>query len=163
MAGAKICMTGTSYCASKPNPHNYMAAPYNAPILVEYKALKSVVSSTMEAEYGGLFHNGQMAMGICNVLEAMGHMQGLTHVKTDNKTANSFVHTSMCVKRSKLWDMRWRWLQEASTRKTLKINDNVDYFSKHHPPAHHRIQCKHYILKVFIATQVSPTFMLQAF
>eukprot|EP00957_Ditylum_brightwellii_P113386 8645882-Ditylum_brightwellii.AAC.1 len=61
----------------------------------------------------------------------------------------------MRIKRSKSWDMRWHWLQEATTRKALEIfwdkrsRNDADYFTKHNPPAHHRIKRKHYILKGF--------------
>eukprot|EP00957_Ditylum_brightwellii_P106026 8087672-Ditylum_brightwellii.AAC.1 len=105
MACTKNYIAGTFYCASKPNPHNYMTTPYDALILVERKALKNVICSVTEAEYGGLFHNSQMVMGIHNVLEAMGHTQGPIHVKKENKTANLFVYASMHIKCSKLWDM----------------------------------------------------------
>eukprot|EP00957_Ditylum_brightwellii_P194920 14850370-Ditylum_brightwellii.AAC.1 len=60
--------------------------------------------------------------------------------------ANSFVHAFMRIKRSKSWDMRWHWLREAATRKVLEIfwdkgsRNDADYFTKHHPPAHHRIK-----------------------
>eukprot|EP00957_Ditylum_brightwellii_P009661 727873-Ditylum_brightwellii.AAC.1 len=89
----------------------------------------------------------------------MGHTQSPTHVKTDNKIVNSFVHMPMHVKCSKTWDMMSHWLWEASTRKSLNIfwgrgsNNNADYFSNHHPSAHHLVQQKHYILKGFNTSQ----------
>eukprot|EP00957_Ditylum_brightwellii_P179828 13698700-Ditylum_brightwellii.AAC.1 len=61
----------------------------------------------------------------------------------------------MHIKRSKSWDMQWHWLREATTRKALEIfwdkvsRNDVDYFTKNHPPAHHRIKRKRYILKGF--------------
>eukprot|EP00957_Ditylum_brightwellii_P200244 15265045-Ditylum_brightwellii.AAC.1 len=115
MTDAKSCIAETFYCTSKPNPHNYMTALHNTPILVKCKVLKNVLCSAAEAECRDLFHNGQTVMGICNVLEAMGNKQGPMHVKTDNKIANSFVHTSIYVRRSKSWDMRWHWLHKTST------------------------------------------------
>eukprot|EP00957_Ditylum_brightwellii_P042141 3191831-Ditylum_brightwellii.AAC.1 len=78
-----------------------MTALHNAPILAECKALKNVACSAAEAECRELFHNSQTVMGICNVLGAMSHKQGPTHVKTENKMANLFAHASMRVKRIK--------------------------------------------------------------
>eukprot|EP00957_Ditylum_brightwellii_P134219 10232686-Ditylum_brightwellii.AAC.1 len=69
MAGAKSSLAGTFYCASTSNPHNYLPALHNTPILVECKAFKHVVCSAVEAECDGLFHNSQTAMGIQNILE----------------------------------------------------------------------------------------------
>eukprot|EP00957_Ditylum_brightwellii_P016618 1249134-Ditylum_brightwellii.AAC.1 len=60
-------------------------------------------------------------MVLRNLLKAIGHPQQPTKIKTDNKTVNSFVHASMCIKRSKSWDMQWHWLKEATTRKALEI------------------------------------------
>eukprot|EP00957_Ditylum_brightwellii_P094902 7227521-Ditylum_brightwellii.AAC.1 len=77
--------------------------------------------------------------------------------------ANFFVHASMCIKRSNSWDMQWHWLQEVATKKALEIfwdkgsRNEVDYFIKHHPSAHHRIKCKQYTLKGFNVTQVTST------
>eukprot|EP00957_Ditylum_brightwellii_P061339 4655608-Ditylum_brightwellii.AAC.1 len=95
-----------------------------------------------------MFHNSQTAIGLCILLETIGHPQQPTKIKTDNKTTNSFVHASMRIKRNKSWDMQWHWMREAATRKALKIfldkgsRNDVGYFTKHHPPAHHRIKRK---------------------
>ena len=127
--------------------------------MVECEALKHVVSSAAEAETVGLFHNCQTAISIRTVLEEMGHPQLATKIKTDNKTANSFVHASMRIKRSKSWDMRYHWLRERAIRKILNIfwdkgsNNDADYFTKHHPPAHHRVIRQRYILKGFHVSQ----------
>ena len=64
----------------------------NGSILVEYKVLRHVVSSATEAETGGLFHNYQTAIMIRNILNALGHKQKLTPVKTDNSTDSLFVN-----------------------------------------------------------------------
>eukprot|EP00957_Ditylum_brightwellii_P072182 5486923-Ditylum_brightwellii.AAC.1 len=52
-------------------------------------------------------------------LEEIGHLQQPTKVKTDNVTANSFVHVSMHAKRSKYWDMWYNWLGEDTTQEAL--------------------------------------------
>ena len=159
LPNAKSRFAGHYMLASKPNIHNQHKSPLNAPILIECKTIKNVVCSAAEAECGGIFYNGQMAKTLRQVLTEMGHPQNPTQLKTDNKTANDFVHAAMRLKRSKTWDMRYHWLRQEKIRKLLNIiwdkgtNNLADYFTKHHPPAHHRIQRYKYILKGFNAFQ----------
>eukprot|EP00957_Ditylum_brightwellii_P033594 2546105-Ditylum_brightwellii.AAC.1 len=54
------------------NSLNYNKAPNNAPIHTKCRAIKSVAHSTAEAEYSGIFHNGQTAIVICHILDARG-------------------------------------------------------------------------------------------
>eukprot|EP00957_Ditylum_brightwellii_P065957 5002040-Ditylum_brightwellii.AAC.1 len=98
--GAKRRIAGYFYCASNLHALNYNKTPHNVPILIECRTLKHVVCSAVEAECGALFCNSQTVMGLCNLLEAIGHPQQPAKIKTDNKTANSFVHASMRIKHS---------------------------------------------------------------
>ena len=160
LPGAKSRIAGHYMLASKSNIHNEHKSPHNAPIHVECKTIKNVVCSAAEAETAGLFYNGQMAAMIRGILNEMGHQQRPTKLKTDNSTANSFVHATMHMKRSKTWDMRYHWLRERKTRKQLDIywdkgiNNHADYFTKHHPPTHHKTQRQQYILKGYNMTSV---------
>ena len=79
----------------------------NAPIHVEWKTLKHVASSAVEAETGGVYSNCTFAIPIRNMLKALGHPQGPTPIKTDNQTAASFNHNTSKSKRSKTWDMKY--------------------------------------------------------
>eukprot|EP00957_Ditylum_brightwellii_P057291 4342378-Ditylum_brightwellii.AAC.1 len=88
--GTKSRIASYFYCASNPHMLNYNKIPHNAPILIECRTLKHVVCSTAETECGALFHNSQTVMGPRNHLEAIGHPQQPTKIKTNNKTANSF-------------------------------------------------------------------------
>eukprot|EP00957_Ditylum_brightwellii_P026903 2033719-Ditylum_brightwellii.AAC.1 len=72
--GAKSCTAGYLYCASNPNALNYNKTPHNALILIECRTLKHMVCSISEAECSALFHNSLTAMGLCNILEAIGHL-----------------------------------------------------------------------------------------
>ena len=125
--------------------------------------MKNIVCLAAEAECGGLFQNAQVALRIRRTLEAIGHPQGPTRIKTDNSTANSFVHASMRIKRSKTWDMRYHWLREQAVRNINKVfwdkgtNNDGDYFTKHHSPAVHKTQRPRYILKGFAVTHLVKT------
>ena len=84
---------GHFYLESLPNLYNPIAQ--NGPIHTECAVLKNVVCSAAEAECGGVFHNCQKALIIQRALQALGHLQKPTEVKTDNSTAASFVHSTM--------------------------------------------------------------------
>eukprot|EP00957_Ditylum_brightwellii_P156364 11901316-Ditylum_brightwellii.AAC.1 len=105
MLTAKSCFVGYFYLASHLHLLNYSGALHNSPILVKCHILKNMVCSAAEAECGGLFHNTQNAVMICIVLEALGHLQKATKIKTENSTANTFIHALMQIKHSKTWDM----------------------------------------------------------
>jgi hypothetical protein len=135
-------VAGYFYLADHPDISKHTTL--NGAILVECKTLRHVVSSAAEAETGGLFHNAQIAILIRHILEALGHPQPPTPIKTDNSTANGFVHDNIHQKRSKSWDMRYYWLRDRITQQQFKvywdkgINNWADYFTKHHPTKYHR-------------------------
>eukprot|EP00957_Ditylum_brightwellii_P199934 15241237-Ditylum_brightwellii.AAC.1 len=108
MPGTKSCFSGYFYLASHLHPLNYNGAPHNSPILVKCRALKNTVCSVTEGEYSGLFHNAQNAVMIQIILEALGHLQKATKIKTDNSTANVFVHASMQIKERLHSEKPWK-------------------------------------------------------
>ena len=120
----------------------------NHPILVECRCLRHVVSSAAEAETAAIFHNAQNALLLRRILRALGHPQPPTLIKTDNATANGFVHNNIVLRKSKTWDMRYYWLRDNETQKNIKVywkrgvdeNDPnlADYHTKHHTKIHHR-------------------------
>ena len=123
----------------------------NAAIHVECKTLRHVVSSAAEAEIGGVYHNAQTAIPIRTILQALGHIQPPTPIKTDNSTANGFIHDNIHQKRSKSWDMRYYWLRDRQTQQQFLFfwdkgkNNDADYFTKHHPTIYHRHKRSRYV------------------
>jgi len=123
----------------------------NGAILVECKTLRHVVSSAAEAETGGVFHNAQVAIPIHTILKALHHPQPPTPLKTDNSTANGFIHDNIHQKRSKSWDMNYHWLRDRNTQQQFKFfwdkgsNNNGDYYTKKHPTKHHRATRPKYV------------------
>ena len=148
-------VAGHFYLSAFPTPNKKYPGNSNAPILTECYTLKNVVSSAAEAECGGIFHNCVVAIGIRNALEGMGHPQGKTTVITDNSTATSFVHSAMREKRSKSWDMKYNWLRDRQAQQQFEVKwqkgstNQADYFTKHHPPSHHKAKRYDYILRGF--------------
>ena len=109
------------------------------------------MASAAEAEVGGLFHNAQQAIPLRIALEALGHPQPKTQIKTDNSTAHGFVYKNINMKKSKSWDMRFHWLRDPSTKQQIKVywdkgpNNKADYFTKTHTTPYHRTMRPVYI------------------
>ena len=123
---------------SNDNPHP------NGPIHVESRIMKNVMSSAAEAETGALFHNGQEGAYFRQILMELGHPQpGPTPIITDNSTAEGFANNRTKVKRSKAMDMRFYWIRDRVGQGMFQVRwspgkgNLADYFTKHHPPAHH--------------------------
>ena len=113
--------------------------------------MRHVVASSAEAEVAGIFHNAQTAISICTILEALGHPQPPTPIKTDNSTAQGFVNDNINQKRSKSWDMRYYWLRDKVAQDLFDIywmkgsNNHADYWTKHFPTVYHKTICSLYV------------------
>ena len=87
------------------------------------------------------------------LLSAIGHPQPPTPLKTDNNTASSYVNKTLRQRKSKSWDMKYHWLRDRELQRMIRvfwdrgIYNDADYFTKHHPPSHHRSIRERYILK----------------
>ena len=121
------------------NPSN------NGAIYNEASIIKSVMSSAAEAKIGALYINAQKGVEERIILEEMGHIQPPTPVQTDNMTAESIINLRVQPKRTKAMDMRFHWLRDRGVnQKQFKFYWRPgsfmrgDYWTKHHPPTHHR-------------------------
>ena len=116
----------------------------NAPVHVNCKLLKLVVASSFEAEFGGLFHNGQDGEYIRTLLDEMGHPQPRTMMVTDNLAANNIANDIGKQKRSRAIDMRFYWIKDRIKLGHFHVfwrpgTENLaDYWTKHHPVSHHQ-------------------------
>ena len=65
-------------------------------------------------------------------------------MKPDNSTANEIMNGTIKQQRSKAIDMRYYWLKDRVEQGQFKIfwepgdANWADYFTKHHPPTHHK-------------------------
>ncbi len=99
--GARSRIAGHYILSSRPPPAPLIPKKTpNAPILIECKTLRHVVASAAEAETGGLFHNAQTILHLRILLDAIGHPQPPTPLKTDNSTASAFVNRSLRQRKS---------------------------------------------------------------
>ena len=73
----------------------------------------------------------------------MGHPQPKTPIQTDNSTAKGFINSKIQPKRTKSMDMQFKWLKDRQAKEQFRFywrsgKENLaDYFTKHHPAAHH--------------------------
>ena len=116
----------------------------NGPIHAVCKILKNVVSSAAEAEIAAMFENCKEATVIRTTLQELGHPQPPTPIYVDNTTAYGFANESIKIKRTKAIDMRYHWVVDRCKQDQFKIHlkpskqNLADYFTKHHPPTHHK-------------------------
>jgi len=118
--------------------------PNNGAILNISQVIKAVMSSAAEAELGALYINAKEAIYIRTILEELGHTQPPTPIQTDNSTAEGIINSKVQPKRTKAMDMRFHWLRDRETQKQFRfywragVLNYADYWTKHHPAAHHR-------------------------
>jgi hypothetical protein len=94
----------------KPTP-NTPSAPLNGAIHIVSHILRNVMASAAEAEFGGLFYNGQEACPIRQALLDMGHPQPATPMKSNNSTAYGIANDTVKQRKSKAMDIRFYWIR----------------------------------------------------
>jgi hypothetical protein len=103
------------------------------------------MSSAAKAELGAMYINARKAVEEQIILEEMGHKQPATPVQVDNSTAEGIINKRVQPKRTKAMDMRFHWLRDRSiNQQQFRFywrpgpTNYADYWTKHHPAAHHR-------------------------
>ena len=163
LPNARSRYAGHFYLSERPPKGDLTSVepPTNGPIHTECRTIKTVMGSAAEVETAGLYGNTQMGTIIWRALMEIGHPQPPTPIKTDNSTANSFINVNIRQKRSKTWDMWWNWMRDKQTHNQFRFywdkgsKNEGDYFTKHHPPKHHREQRSNYILKGYHISKTS--------
>jgi len=126
-----------------PRPEDPLPAN-NGPILVNSSIIQPVVSSAAEAEFAALFYNAKDGCQLRNTLQDMGHPQPATPIQADNACAVGLANDTIKQRRSKAIDMRFYWVRDRVKQGQFVVywkrgSDNkADYFTKNHPPSHHR-------------------------
>ena len=137
---------GYFYLGSQTEDHSPLdhTTKANGAIHVLSSIMNVVCASATEAEVGALFYNAQDGCTLRNALNFLGHEQPATPIQTDNACAEGIVNDTVKQKRSKAIDMRFYWIRDRVRQGQFEIfwkkgKDNLgDYFTKHHPTAHHR-------------------------
>lgn len=103
------------------------------------KIIENVCGSVGEAEYGSLFKNAQKAVGYKTILEAIGHKQDTTVIKTDNKCAEGLANNTIKQKHSKSVEKAFHWLRQQVELKRFSViwekgsTNEADFFTKSLP------------------------------
>ena len=85
----------------------------------------------------------------------MRHPQLPVPIKTDNSTATGFVNGNIQLKKSKVWDMKLHWLRDDNNKQFFNvhwdrgIDNDADYFTKHHPMVHYCQQRPNFVQDSF--------------
>jgi len=137
---------------SPPLPDD-LAPAFNGPVLVNSSIIQPVLSSAVEAELAALFHNAKDGCMLRHTLIDMGHPQPATPIQADNACAVGLqANGTVKQKRSKAIDMRFYWVRDRVKDGQFVIylrkgdQNDADYFTKHHPPSHHRRMRSRYLL-----------------
>jgi hypothetical protein len=147
------------YLSSAPKDSTKAPNPYNPPpplnggaVHVVSNIMKQVLAnSATEAKMGGLFYYGQEATTIRTILNMMGYPQPPMPLQTDNNTAVGISNSTVKQRRSKATDMSFYWIRDRVKQGQFLVHwkrgatNQADYFTKHHPPAHHRHMRRTYI------------------
>ena len=118
---------------------------------MECKTIRNIVSSTSEGKTCGTFNNGRTTIDIQPTLITLDQKQPSKPFKTDNSATEGFLILVMKPKCSKILYLKWHWLRNKKVLDKLIVywdkvtNNNADYFTKHHPPIHHRQMSPWYI------------------
>ena len=125
--------------------------PNNGAVLNIAHIIKNVMSSATEAELAGLYIMAREAVYIRIILEELGHKQPPTPLQTDNAMTEAVINGKVQPKRTKAMDMRFHWLRDRECQQQFRIYwrpgkmNYADYWTKHHPEAHHRNIRKEFI------------------
>jgi hypothetical protein len=81
----------------------------------------------------------------------MGHEQDVTELKTDNSTSYVIINNTVQQKHSRDMDMIFYWVKDRVEQDQFNAgwvpgDTNMgDYFTNHHPPAHHKRMRAYYL------------------
>jgi hypothetical protein len=116
----------------------------NGAVAAYSNVLDCVVSSVIEAEYGGVFNAGRRNVYLRLILEALGHPQlEPTTIFCDNMCAVSIAHGTCKLRKTKTVDMRYHWVRDRVRQGQLKVvwiegaNNLADFFTKPLPVHRH--------------------------
>jgi hypothetical protein len=91
-----------------------------------------------------LYYGMRSRVYIRIILKDMGHKQPPTPMQTDNAMADGVINGKVQPIRTNAMDMRFHWLWDRECQQQFRIYwqpgklNYTDYWTKHHPTAHHR-------------------------
>ncbi len=116
---------------------------FNGAVLAIAQIIKFVMASAAEAELAALFITAREMIPHRQTLIEMGWPQPKTPIQTDNSTAAGFTNNTIVARKSKMMDMRLRWLRCRESQNQYRYywdagaKNWADYYTKHHPDTYH--------------------------
>ena len=103
---------------SRAGGHHFLSedvplSPNNGAIHNVAEIIKGVMSSSAEAETGGLYINARKAVEERSILEEI--------IQTNNSTAEGIVNNHVQPKCTKAMDMRFHWLRDRANQKQFRF------------------------------------------
>ena len=120
----------------------------NHPIVVDVKAIDTVVTAASHAEYAALFNAGQSNCRLRTIATALGHEQPPTILANDNIVANGASHGRIKEKKTKTLALRYHWIKDQVKQGNILPvwrpghTNGADFFTKPQP-AHKFNRLKH--------------------
>jgi hypothetical protein len=145
---AKSRAGGFFYMGSNADTTNKLT---NGAILIISTVLKHVMSSAAESEIGEVLINAKEGTVLRTTLEELGHPHPPAPLETDKTTATGYSNGTIKQKLRRAMDMRFYWVKDRVKRGQFHeycgpgYRNLVDYFTKHHSPAHHKRMHEIYI------------------
>ena len=102
------------------------------------------MASTAESKAGAVFVSCQIDVSLRETLIEMGHPQSAIPVHIDHRNTVGVINETFRQRRSKSVNIRFYQILDRVHQKQFRIfwgkrSENLaDYFTKHHPPTHHR-------------------------
>ena len=112
------------------------------------------------------FNRGKTDIVIQSALITLDHKQPATPLKINNYITDFFVNSGMKQKRSKKWYIKCHWLRDNEVLDQLIVycdrgtKNDANYFTKHHPPIHHRKIRPRYIHTSSLVRKITQTIIL---
>ena len=123
---------------------------YNGPVFCHCTLIPVKCQAVSEAEYAGVFCNGQVGVDGRNILRSLGHPQPPTAIYCDNECAIGLAEQTMRTKKSKSIDMRFDWIQDRVRQQQFQvifvpgILNRADFFTKALPVHVHQEVAPYY-------------------
>ena len=114
---------------------------WNGPVITLYQIIKSVMSSTSEAELGAIFITAQEMATMRHTPEEMKWTHPKSPIQTENSATAGVVNNTILPRKIKTMDRRLHWLRCREAQGQFSYywasgNLNWGYYStKHHPPS----------------------------
>ena len=132
---------------------------HNAPIYIMCLKIKNIMASAAEWKTGSIFMTVQRACPVCVTLIKLMHPQPPkgTPLYTEKSNAKGIITSYIRQNLSKAFNIRLYWVRDCIKQRKLDLiwckgkTNKAEYFTKRHPPWHHKKMWYQYLHKALIS------------